>query len=78
MMSNRINAEAMRNLRDAVMLSQRPYKQIALEVGISRKTIPKMLLRDDLPIGTYFKIAQAVNANPLELLKRAEQQSVAS
>ena len=48
MMSNGINAEAMKNLRDAVMLSRRPYAQIANEVGVNRKTIPKMLLRDDL------------------------------
>lgn len=75
MMSNGINAEAMKNLRDAVMLSRRPYAQIANEVGVNRKTIPKMLLRDDLPIGMYFKIAQAVEADPFELLKQAQAQT---
>lgn len=75
MMSNGINAEAMKNLRDAVMLSRRPYAQIANEVGVNRKTIPKMLLRDDLPIGMYFKIAQAVEADPFELLKQAQAQA---
>lgn len=75
MMSNGINAEAMKNLRDAVMLSRRPYAQIANEVGVNRKTIPKMLLRDDLPIGMYFKIAQAVEADPFELLNQAKAQT---
>lgn len=75
MMSNGISAEAMKNLRDAVMLSRRPYAQIANEVGVNRKTIPKMLLRDDLPIGMYFKIAQAVEADPFKLLKQAKAQT---
>lgn len=75
MMSNGINAEAMKNLRDAVMLSRRPYVQIANEVGVNRKTIPKMLLRDDLPIGMYFKIAQAIEADPFKLLKQAKAQT---
>lgn len=75
MMSNGINTEAMKNLRDAVMLSRRPYAQIADEVGVNRKTISKMLLRDDLPIGMYFKIAQAVDADPFELLKQAKAQT---
>ena len=75
MMSNGISAEAMKNLRDAVMLSRRPYAQIANEVGVNRKTIPKMLLRDDLTIGMYFKIAQAVEADPFKLLKQAKAQT---
>lgn len=78
MMSNGINAEAMKNLRDAVMLSRRPYAQIAKDVGVNRKTIPKMLLRDDLPIGMYFKVAQAIGADPFELLKNAESQTSAA
>lgn len=65
----------MKNLRDAVMTARVSKTAIAERAGVNRKTVTRLLQKDDVSMGTYFAIAKAVGANPMVLLGEANRQA---
>ena len=64
-------ASAVKSLRDKSLLDEVPKTSIAQKTGVDRNTVRHRLKADDMPLSAFIGTAQALNADPVQVLAEA-------
>lgn len=68
---NTAAAKAIEDLRVRTLLREVPKTQLAQATGTTRATVAKYLKAGDMSLGLFLDIAQAIGADPAEIIKEA-------
>jgi ribosomal protein S7 len=68
-----IAASAVKSLRVKSLLDEVPKTAIAREMGVNRATVAKRLKSDDISLGAFIEMSDAIGADPVEVLQQAIQ-----
>jgi nitrogenase subunit NifH len=71
--SKQVAASAVELLHKSALVSEVPKTQIARRVGTRRQTVAKRFEKGDMKMTDYLKTAEAVGADPVEVLQQAIQ-----
>ena len=71
-----VAATAVKSLRVKALLDEVPKTAIAEQIGVSRATVARRFKYDDIPLSAFISTAQAIDADPVEVLRKAIQQSM--
>lgn len=69
--ANKTAASAVKSLRVQSLLEEVPKTRIAREVGINRQVVAKHLKSDDMRLSEFIKTANAIGADPIQILSDA-------
>lgn len=61
----------MKSLRDKSLLDEVPKTEIARATNVDRNTVRNRLRSNDVPLSFFIGVAQAINADPVQVLAEA-------